>query len=97
MSCTAGIEQAKEIEPEIDVTSAWVSVYTPVYDVAAPLWRFRLGKEVIYADISETKIAADALARGGALAEDANQVKLEITTELDQQGKKKERNIRLSL
>ena len=89
-SCTVGIEEAKETDPEIEVTSAWLSVYSPVYDLSAPNWRFRLGKEVIYADISETKIAQEALGRGGALADDAYQVRLEITTLIDAQGKKKD-------
>lgn len=89
-SCNVGLEEVKETEPEIEVTPAWLSVYSPVYDLAAKNWRFRLGRDVIYADISETKIAEDALKRGGALAEDAYQVRLEITTHNDTQGKKKE-------
>lgn len=89
-SCNLGIEEAKETEPEVEVTPAWLNVYSPVYDTAAPKWRFRLGREVIYADISQTSIAQDAMARGGALADDTYQVKLEVTTEVDAQGKKKE-------
>jgi hypothetical protein len=61
-SCNVGIEEAKaEPEPEVEVTPAWLSVYSPVYDLSAPLWRFGLGKEVIYADITGTSIAADAM------------------------------------
>lgn len=67
-----------------------MSVYSPVYDASADKWRFKLGKEVIYADISETSIARDAISRGGALVEEAYQVRLEITTEVDNHGKKKE-------
>ncbi len=89
-SCTVGIEEAKETEPEIEITPAWLSVYSPVFDSNADMWRFRLGKDVIYADISETDIARDALDRGGVGVEDAYQVKLQITTEVDPQGKKKE-------
>lgn len=90
-SCTSGIEESKETEePDVEVTPAWLSVYSPVYDAAAPNWRFRLGKEIIYADITETKIAQEALDRGGAMAEDAYQVRLEITTEIDAQGKRKD-------
>ena len=89
-SCTTGIEQAKETEPEVEVTSAWLSVYSPVFDLSAHQWRFKLGKDVIYADISETTIAADAMARGGASIEDAYQVRLEITTEIDAKGAKKD-------
>lgn len=92
-SCNTGIEESKEveqIEPEIEVTPAWLSVYSPVYDLAAPSWRFRLGKDVIYADISDTNIAQQALNRGGVNVEDAYQVRLQITTEFDNKGEKKE-------
>jgi hypothetical protein len=89
-SCNVGIEESKDTEPEIDVSPAWLSVYSPVYDPAADNWRFRLGKEIIYADISETNIAKDALVRGGALVEDAYQVRLEMTTETDAQGHQKQ-------
>jgi hypothetical protein len=90
-SCSIGIEEAKEtMEPEIEVTPAWLSVYSPVYDLSAPSWRFRLGKDIIYADITATSIAPQAIARGSAGVDDAYQVKLEITTEFDAQGARKE-------
>ncbi len=89
-SCSTGIEESKETEPEIEVTPAWLSVYSPVYDADAPMWRFRMGMDVIYADITETAIAAEALERGGAMVEDTYQVRLEVTTEVDAHGKKKE-------
>lgn len=90
-SCNIGIEESKkEPEPEVEVTPAWLSVYSPVFDPAAPNWRFRLGKEVIYADITATNIAQQALARGRVGIEDAYLVKLEITTEVDAQGARKE-------
>lgn len=89
-SCNLGIEQSKETEPEVETTSAWLSVYSPVFDAKAEMWRFRLGKDVIYADITGTTIAADALERGGAMVDDAYQAKLEITTEVDGKGARKE-------
>jgi hypothetical protein len=91
-SCNVGLEAAKETEtePEVEVTPAWLSVYSPVFDPNAPNWRFRLGKDVIYADISETSIAQDALRRGEVGVEDAYQVKLEITTPFDSKGNKLE-------
>jgi len=89
-SCNVGIEQAKETEPEVETTSAWLSVYSPVYDATAENWRFRLGTNVIYADITQTTIAADALERGGAMADDSYQVRLEITTEIDGKGNRKQ-------
>ena len=90
-SCNVGIDESKEDpEPEVEITPAWLSIYSPVFDSAAPNWRFRLGKDVIYADISQTNIAQDVLARGGVGVEDAYQVKLEITTQSDAHGNKKE-------
>ena len=87
-SCARGIDESKEAgEPDVEVTPAWLSVYSPVYDLTASNWRFRLGREAIYADITETTIAQDALKRGGALSEDAYQVMLEVTTPFDAQGK----------
>lgn len=90
-SCVKGLEESKEIhEPDVEETPAWLSVYSPVYDTKADNWRFRLGRETIYADISETTIAQDALERGGALSQDAYQVILEVTTTYDTQGKAKQ-------
>jgi len=89
-SCNVGIELAKKAEPEVEVTPAWLSVYSPVYDSSAPKWRFRLGKDVIYADITATNIAEEAMLRGGVGVEDAYQVRLEITTEVDSDGLRKE-------
>src|SRR5262249_19678691 len=90
-SCGSGIEEAKEPqEPEVEVTPAWLSVYSPVFDTKAPMWRFRLGKVIVYADIAATNIAQQAIARGSAGVEDAYQVKLEITTEFDAKGERKE-------
>ena len=87
-SCNLGIEQADETLPDVEVTPAWLSVYSPVYDAAATSWRFTIGpKNHVYADISETRIAPDALSRGGAMADDAYQVRLEITTPRDKNGK----------
>lgn len=88
-SCNVGIDETKETEPEIETTPAWLSVYSPIYDPKAPSWRFRLGRDVIYADISATSIAQQALDRGGVLVDDAYQVILEMTTEIDAQGNKK--------
>lgn len=86
-SCNAGIEDSEELpDPEVEETSAWLSVYSPVYDLKADSWRFRLGREIIYADISGTNIAAEAMKRGGALSEDSYLVRLEITTNFDEQG-----------
>ncbi len=89
-SCNIGIEESKEVEPEVETTSAWLVVHSPVYDLSEPTWRFKMGKEIITANISETTIAHDALGRGAAMVGDSYQVRLEITTPVDAQGKKKE-------
>ena len=90
-SCAKGIEESKEVhDPDVEETPAWLSVYSPVFDESATNWRFRLGRDIIYADISETTIAHDALIRGGSFSEDAYQVSLEITTSYDVNGRPKE-------
>lgn len=90
-SCAKGIEESKGFfEPEVEDTPAWLSVYSPVYDEKAEKWRFRLGRETIYADISETTIAHDAMLRGGSFSDDSYQVVLEVTTPYDQNGKPKD-------
>ncbi|RVD66388.1 hypothetical protein [Mesorhizobium sp. M7A.F.Ca.ET.027.03.2.1] len=87
-SCNAGPAEKEPSEPDVDPTTAWLSVYGPVYDEKADKWRFKLGTDHIYADISETTIAKDALDRGGAMVDDTYQVRLEITTPKDENGKK---------
>lgn len=88
-SCISGPEEIEESVPEVDTTTAWLSVYSPVYDASVDKWHFNLGRDTIVADISATDIAKNALARGGAMADDAYQVKLEITTPKDPKGKPK--------
>jgi len=87
-SCNVGIEESHDFEPDMDVTSAWLTVHGPVYDAKSKNWRFKLGKDVIIANITETSIAQDALARGGAFVEDSYYVRLEITTPADSEGRK---------
>lgn len=94
-SCNAGIEEAQNLEPDIEETTAWLTVYSPVYDASADRWRFRLGREVIYADISETEIASDSLRRGGAPADDTYQVRLEVTIGRTPDGKRKKPTYRI--
>ncbi len=89
-SCTQGIDDSKIIEPDVQTTTAWLSVYSPVYDIKAGKWRFLLGTDVIYADISSTRIAQEAISRGGAMIQDAYQVKLEINIPVDPKGNHKE-------
>jgi hypothetical protein len=73
-------------ESEPDTVTAWLRVYSPVYDEKADKWRFWYGEHPIYADITETNIARDAIARGGALINDLYRVKLQITQHLTKGG-----------
>lgn len=79
---------ASEIEEEAepDTVTAWLRVYSPVYDEKADKWRFWYGDHPIYADITETSIARDAILRGGALINDLYKVKLQITQHLTKGG-----------
>lgn len=86
-SCNAEVPPEEDQKPVPDVTTAWLTVYAPVYDEKAERWRFRLGTDHVYADISGTTIARDALARGGAMADDSYMVRLEITQPEDGKGK----------
>jgi hypothetical protein len=87
-SCNAVIENPERDQPDLDETTAWLSVYSPVYDESADKWRFILGREPIYVDISETTIARDALIRGGAMVDDTYQVRLEIATPPPKSGRR---------
>ena len=77
---SSGIAVLGRLDKSQTVT-AWITVYSPVYDVKAPKWRFRFGKAREYMDISETDIAAQAIKHGGAMIDDAYKVELEITQE----------------
>lgn len=66
--------------------TAWISVYSPVFDLNAKKWRFKFGDAREYMDISETDIAAIVMERGGVMIDDAFLVELEITQELRQVG-----------
>lgn len=87
-SCSVAVEVPELSDPAVQPTTAWLSVYSPVYDEKAERWRFKLGTEHVYVDISDTTIAKDALARGGALVDDTYQVRLEVTEPVDESGKK---------
>ena len=50
-----------------------------MFDEKAPNWRFLYRKKPIYADISETSIAQDAIRRGGSFINDRYRVRMEVT------------------
>ena len=87
-SCNSVIEDEEGQEPDVEQTTAWLTVYSPVFDLKAPIWRFRMNDKIIDADVSETRIAENALARGGATVSDAYEVRIEIITPRDPSGKK---------
>lgn len=57
--------------------TAHITVYAPVLDTKAKLWRFIMGDEHPYMDISETTIAADTMGRGGVRTGDSYSVEIE--------------------
>ena len=75
-----------EFEEEPDTITAWLRVYSPVYDEKADKWRFWYGDHTIYADITETNIARDAIARGGAFVNDLYKVKMEVKQRFTKNG-----------
>lgn len=71
--------EAIEEEKKTEVVKTWLRVYSPVFDTKAKQWRFDYEKHHIYADISDTNIAEDAIKRGGSFVNDKYRVKMEIT------------------
>lgn len=65
-----------------DSVVATLYVYSPVFDEKAKRWRFVYGRDRkhIYADISGTSIAADAIKRGGSFMNDRYRVRMEVTS-----------------
>jgi hypothetical protein len=59
--------------------TAILYAHGPVFDPKAANWRFMYKKKPIYADIKETRIAKDAVKRGGSFMNDRYKVKMEIT------------------
>jgi hypothetical protein len=70
---------APEPKPEPKTITATLYVYSPVFDVKAPMWRFLYRNKPIYAGIAQTNIAKDAVKRGGSFRNDRYRVKMEVT------------------
>src|SRR5665213_3092112 len=83
---SSGVTDPDKILLEPQKIIAHVRVHSPVFDPKADRWRFRYGEEKIYADISETTIARDAIRRGGVLINDTYKVRMEITEHETPQG-----------
>ena len=73
-------------ESDPDTITAWLRVYSPVFDEKAEKWRFFYGDHPIYADISETSIGRDAILRGASFINDLYKVKMEVTQHLTKGG-----------
>ena len=77
-SCEVEATEAEIAHPPQPLT-AHLRVRSPIFDPDAKQWRFFYGEEIIAADISETNIASNAIARGGVMIDDLYTVRLEIT------------------
>lgn len=65
---------------------AWLRVYSPVYDLKAPKWRFWYGQDHHYMDVTQSNIARVVLDHGGALTNDLFNVNLEINQTINHKG-----------
>ena len=72
------VEDDEQEEPP-DTVTAWIKVYSPVYDPNAKNWRFEYGGNTVYMDISETNIAEETIRMGASFVGDLYQVSLQIT------------------
>jgi hypothetical protein len=66
--------------------TAHIVIYGPVLDPKAKHWKFKLNDRVESVDISRTKIAEKALARGGISIGDTYKVKMEMTEKKTRNG-----------
>lgn len=74
-----GVQSTDEPEEEPTKVTAILYAHGPVFDPKAANWRFLYKKKPIYADIKETRIAKDAVKRGGSFMNDRYKVRMEIT------------------
>jgi hypothetical protein len=81
-SCDAGpdpIEVVSDVIAAPKTITATLYSYGPVFDAKAKNWRFKHQRRPIYADISETNIAKDAVRRGGSFMNDRYRVRMDVT------------------
>lgn len=75
------IEYYNSMEDEKEapqVLTVPLKIRSPVFDADGRMWEFMMFDNKITADISETSIAADAIARGGSAINDLYNVRLQI-------------------
>lgn len=69
-----------EEEASEEPFEANLRVFSPVYDLTAPRWRFWLGEEHHYMDVSDSNIRQFVFDRGGALINDVFRVRIQKVT-----------------
>jgi len=80
-------EPPEEPTQDDEQIEAILRVYSPVYDLTAPNWRFWYGDEHCYMNVSESNIGRVVLDNGGALINDRFKVNLVIKVTVDEDGK----------
>ena|SRR5579883_1376412 len=88
-SCDVGpdpIEIAPDIIAAPKIITATLYAHGPVFDAKVRNWRFKYQRKPIYADISETSIASDAVRRGGSFMDDRYRVRMEVIPPLTDDG-----------
>lgn len=73
----SGPEPISSVESPDTPFEAILRVYSPVYDLDAPKWRFVYKKQRHYMDVSESNIREIVLSNGGALINDVFRVMLQ--------------------
>jgi len=88
-SCDAGpdpIEIAPDLIAAPKTITATLYAHGPVFDAKVRNWRFKYQRKPIYADVSETFIARDAVRRGGSFMNDRYRVRMEVTPPSTEEG-----------
>jgi hypothetical protein len=80
-SCEAGPDPIAVEEEQQKPQTVTATLYThgPVFDPKAPNWRFKYRNKPIFADVSDTTIAAEAFKRGSSNKNDRYRVRMEVT------------------
>ncbi len=71
--------EPEELTQDDNTIDAWLSVYSPVYDMKPKKWRFWYGDNHYYMNIENSGIKELVISNGGALIGDKFRVKLQIT------------------
>lgn len=87
-SCDSGPDPIAVAEEKQKPETVTATLYThgPVFDPKAPNWRFKYKNKPIFADVSETTIAAEAFKRGSSNKNDRYRVRMEITPPEKEEG-----------